>query len=251
MSKSKAGALRDQEGRHTLAMLRSKPEPIHYRIRRAIMADPSLTSTAKLVADALLITFRNSTTGRCNPSLAKIALAIGRSRRTVIKAIGELKAGADPWLIVRGTRGGSKDNTNNYEFRMKGTGAVCCTGEEGHASEEKADRGEAECTEGVKPTAHKLSDELSRTIDADNVEEDGPDRSLPRTLMGALRDPEPQRERPEVLQNRIAMRLTGGWNIFGDLPETERDRLTELERTGALTDEALGLAIAAARMGKA
>ncbi len=31
--------------------MRKKSEPIHYQIRRAIMADPALTSTAKLVAD--------------------------------------------------------------------------------------------------------------------------------------------------------------------------------------------------------
>jgi hypothetical protein len=143
--------------------MRKKPEPIHYQIRRAIMADPALSSTPKLVADALLLTFRNNTTGLCNPSLNTIALAVGRCKRTVIEAIKELKAGNDPWLIVRSTGGGSKNNTNNYEFRLKGTGAIHCTGEEDCTGEENVGTGEADCTEGVKQTAHELSIELSRT----------------------------------------------------------------------------------------
>ncbi|WP_441254289.1 hypothetical protein [Bradyrhizobium sp. 613_E4_N2_2] len=55
-----------------------------------------------------------------------------------------------------------------------------------------------------------------------------------------------------VVQNRIAMRIgPDGWIVLGNLPSDELERLTELERTGTLTDEALGPAIAAAQMGKA
>ena len=226
--------------------MRKKPEPIHYQIRRAITADPALSSTAKVVADALLLNFLNTKTGQCNPSLSAIAKAVGRCRRTVISAIKELNSGHDPWLIIKGTRGGSKHNTNNYEFRLRGTGAVHCTGEENCTGAGNVGTGEAHCTEGVKQTAHELSNELSRTISADHVEAAGPDRSLRRSLTGALRDPVPKLERTEVIQNRIAKRL-GGWDILGELPTDEIERLTELERDGELTDVVLGLAITAAR----
>jgi Helix-turn-helix domain len=142
---------------------RKKPEPLHYRIRRALMADPSLSSTAKLVGDALLITFRNNKTGQCNPGLTSIAAAVGRSRRTVIDAINELKAGHDPWLIVRGTGGGSQDNRNSYEFRLKGTGAEHRTGEEDRTGVEDRATGAEDCTAGVRSSAPELSSKLSRT----------------------------------------------------------------------------------------
>ena len=209
------------------------------------MADPALSSTAKLVADVLLLNFLNTKTGQCNPSIDAVAKKIGRCRRTVFSAIKELNTGSDPWLIVKGTGGGSKDNTNNYDFRLKGTGAVHCTRAEIVAT------GEASCTRGVQQTAHELSNELSRTINADHVEADGPDRSLRRSLTGALRDPVPKRERTEVIQNRIAKRLPDGWSTLGELPSDELVRLTELERAGELTDAVLGLAIAEARMGEA
>ena len=53
--------------------MRKTAEPIHYQIRRAVMADPVLSSTAKLVADVLLLNFLNTKTGQCNPSLDAIA----------------------------------------------------------------------------------------------------------------------------------------------------------------------------------
>jgi hypothetical protein len=95
------------------ARMRKKPEPIHYQIRRAIMADPTLFSTAKLVASVLLLDFLNVKTGQCNPSFDAIAKRIGRCRKTVINAIKELSSGHDPWLIVKSTKGGSKETTNS------------------------------------------------------------------------------------------------------------------------------------------
>jgi hypothetical protein len=54
-----------------------------------------------------------------------------------------------------------------------------------------------------------------------------------------------------VVQNRIAMRIgSDGWIVLGSLPDNELDRLTELERAGGLTNEALALAVPAARLGK-
>ena len=214
------------------------------------MADPALSSTAKVVADSLLLDFFNVNTRQCNPSFDAIAKRVGRCRKTVINAIKELNSGHDPWLIVKSTKGGSKHNTNNYEFWFKNTGTVHCTGEADCTGAENVGTGEADCTKGVKQTAHELSNELSRTIDADHVEAAWPDRSLRRSLTGALRDPVPKRERIEVIQNRIATRLPDGWNTLGELPHDEIERLTELERAGNLTNEALELAVAKARLGQ-
>ena len=241
----KSAAMYDAQCR--IQRMRKNPEPIHYQIRRAIIADPTLSSTAKLVADVLLLTFLNTKTGQCNPSIDAIAKKIGRCRRTAFSAIKELNAGSDPWLIVKSTGGGSKDNTNNYDFRLKCTGAVHCTGEADCTGAENAGTGEAHCTEGVQQTAHELSNELSRTIEADRVEAAGPDRSLRRSLTGALRDPV-RREGVEVVQHRIAQRLgPEGWVLLGNMSDTVRDRLTELERAGNLTIEVLQLAAAVAR----
>jgi hypothetical protein len=107
--------------------------------------------------------------------------------------------------------------------------AIHCTGEIDCTGAGNVETGEEDCTERVKQVAHELSNELPRTIDAHHVEAGGPDRSLRRSLTGALRDPVPKRERTEVIQDRIAKRLPDGWNTLGALPEDVRDRLTELE----------------------
>ena len=156
-----------------------------------------------------------------------------------------INTGSDPWLIVKGTGGGSKDNTNNYDFRLKGTGAVHCTRAEIVAT------GEASCTRGVQQTAHELSNELSRTINADHVEADGPDRSLRRSLRARFAIRCQSVSAPKMIQNRIAKRLPDGWSTLVNCPPTKLVRLTELERAGELTDAVLGLAIAEARMGEA
>lgn len=234
--------------------VRRKAQPLEYAILWAIFADRDLIGTDKAVAAALLLKFRNKITGQCNPSYGKLADVVGMSRDTAMDSVARLEAAG--YVTVRGTRGGSASNTNQFDFHPKRTGGASTTGGAaatgGAASTGgAAAAGGASATEGVEQPPHELWLEPSRTNNSDPTETGRPDRSLPRSLTGALRDPEPQRVRPEVLQNRIAMRLSGGWNMFGDLPEAERDRLTELERTGTLSDEALGLAIAAARMGKA
>ena len=77
-----------------------------------------------------------------------------------------------------------------------------------------------------------------------------PDREARPSGSAVASDPAPL-ERTEVVQNRIAKRLPDGWGTLGELPTDELARITELERAGELTDAALGLAVAAARMGKA
>jgi hypothetical protein len=64
---------------------------------------------------------------------------------------------------------------------------------------------------------------------------------------------EPARsEDTAVVQNRIATRIgSDGWVRLDELPSNELDRITELERTGELTDRVLGRALAAARIAKA
>ena len=68
------------------------------------------------------------------------------------------KAGSDPDCQRPG--GGSKHNTNNFDFRLKTAGAVHCTGAADCTGAENVGKGEANGTEGVKQTAHELSIEL-------------------------------------------------------------------------------------------
>ena len=52
-----------------------------------VLADSSLSSTAKAVVVALLLKWHNSRTGQCNPGLSEIAKAVGRTQRAVIPAV--------------------------------------------------------------------------------------------------------------------------------------------------------------------
>src|SRR5688572_4618840 len=88
----------------------------------AAMADRDLSATANVVLFSLVLRFRNSKTGRCNPGMATIGKAVGRDRRNVARAVAEL--GAWGWLKVATTRGGSKLNTNKYSFDFKQRGPV-------------------------------------------------------------------------------------------------------------------------------
>jgi len=51
---------------------------------KAVMADSGLSPHAKCVMFGLVIKHHNDETGRCNPSLSKIAEDIGRTRRAVL-----------------------------------------------------------------------------------------------------------------------------------------------------------------------
>ena len=83
----------------------------------AAMADPDLSAAAKVVLVSLVLKFRNSKTGRCNPSMATIGKAVGRDRRNVVPAVAELRARG--WLKIATTKGGSKRNTNKYVLRLQ------------------------------------------------------------------------------------------------------------------------------------
>jgi hypothetical protein len=134
-----------------------------YQILWGIIADPRLRSTPKLVAVVLLLKFLNLQTGQCNPSVPTIARLIGKCDRTVTLAINALRSSG--WLVVRGTRGGSKEHTNQFDFRLRPTGEASCTGETDCTGEAKLGTGEAGSAEAVKPVADELSNEPSRTIE--------------------------------------------------------------------------------------
>jgi hypothetical protein len=209
-----------------------------------IIGDRRLSSTAKIVGATLLLKFRNKETGRCNPSYRTVADVIGMSRDTAMDAIKELVAAG--YLVVQGTRGGSTCNTNQYEFRLP-TNGNATTGGEFATSGSDADGSGAEATKGMESAPHEPSIEPSRTTIADQIDADRPDRSLRRSPRGALRDPA-HRERTEVVQDRLAKRFEQGWVALMQLPAGELERLTELERTGGLTDEMLELAIAGIKL---
>ena len=77
-----------------------------------------------------------------------------------------------------------------------------------------------------------------------------PDREARPSGSAVASDPAPL-EDTAVVQNRIAVRIgADGWIVLQNVPTDELVRLTNLERSGNLTDEALALAVAAARMGQ-
>jgi DNA-binding transcriptional ArsR family regulator len=57
-----------------------------------------------------------------------------------------------------------------------------------------------------------------------------------------------KQEGSEVVQNRIARRIgDDGWLVLGDMSDTQRARLSTLERQGRLNDETLASAVLAVR----
>jgi hypothetical protein len=122
-----------------------------------VLADTSLSSTAKCVVVALLLKWHNSRTGQCNPGLTEIAKAVGLTRRAVIPAVAELKKSG--WLDIASTSGGSQRNTNRYKFDLSRIAPVSSTsppaGEEDCTGEENFTAGVKQTSEGVKYTAHE------------------------------------------------------------------------------------------------
>jgi hypothetical protein len=81
-----------------------------------LFADKKLSPPAKCAAVVLLLQYHNTRTGRCNPSFASIGSAISRSRRHTIVAVQELAS--QDWLKIKSTLGGSKKNTNQFDFNF-------------------------------------------------------------------------------------------------------------------------------------
>jgi hypothetical protein len=96
-----------------------------FKFVQRMLTDPALSPSAKCVAVSLLVIWRNSKTGQCNPSLGTIAKTIGLARRTVIDAIAELRRSG--WVEVDSTGGGSQRNTNRYKFDFSCAPSVSST----------------------------------------------------------------------------------------------------------------------------
>lgn len=78
----------------------------------AVIADSTLTPTARFVATVLAIRFLNRKTLRCDPAFETISQAVGSKRRMTILAVEELeKAG---WLKVE--RRGGRHRPNMFEL---------------------------------------------------------------------------------------------------------------------------------------
>lgn len=133
----------------------------HHDILWAIFADKKTSSTAKCAAAALLLKFYNPGTGRCDPSFTTLGKVIGRSRRSAIKSVDELKAGDNPWLVVESTKGGSQANTNSFRFRSP-TGVNLDTGAKDDTGAGNDVTSVRSCTGPVSDPAHELSIELSK-----------------------------------------------------------------------------------------
>jgi hypothetical protein len=127
----------------------------------AILADEEISASAKTVATALLLKFQNTKTGRCNPSIASIATAVGRQRRAIFLSIDELRTRG--WLVVEGSKGGAPGTTNSFKFNRQRvsqttsvTGAIYDT-----PTGVVNDTGVVERTEGCRPLHTNQEEPLS------------------------------------------------------------------------------------------
>ncbi|TXN81953.1 helix-turn-helix domain-containing protein [Methylobacterium sp. WL8] len=82
-----------------------------WQLLQAVIADASLSQTAKLVA-ARLLYHHSSQTGRCFPSYQTLADGVALKRRAVINAVQELEAGG--WISVNQVKGGAAAGPNRY-----------------------------------------------------------------------------------------------------------------------------------------
>jgi hypothetical protein len=89
---------------------------VRFNILTAIQHDDRLSTTARVVASILLLRYWNRRhRGRCNPAMETLAEDVGCARRSVCRAVEELKKLG--WLSIIGTRGGHRQ-TNQYNFQM-------------------------------------------------------------------------------------------------------------------------------------
>jgi helix-turn-helix protein len=138
-----------------------------------MFADTVLSFTGKVVATTLLLKFHNTKTGQCNPSIATIAKAIGRGRRTTFYAITELKETG--WITVKSTGGGSSRNTDQFDFDFERLQSIAPVGVQESAPEQDFAR-------GVQDPAH----EPSRTTRAFGAGGGGREKTSQRAPDGAL-----------------------------------------------------------------
>lgn len=87
-----------------------------------LVADTGLSLAAKAVTTALLLRFHNAKTGRCDPSISRLAKTVGIGRRTVFNAIDELRDTG--WITVKSTHGGAPSHTNQYAFDFDRTASA-------------------------------------------------------------------------------------------------------------------------------
>jgi DNA-binding transcriptional MocR family regulator len=92
----------------------------YIKLPEPLLAEEHLSLAAKLVM-ALLLSYRNPQTGRCNPKQITLARKLGMSRRTISRAITELRRAE--WLVSK--RGQS---ACAYEIQMRQNGASDETG---------------------------------------------------------------------------------------------------------------------------
>lgn len=86
--------------------------------KRAVRQDERLSDAAKVLAATLCDDFANHGTGFCNPSVAALARGLGKSERSIQRAISALKAAGwiDTIVRGRGDRGSAGKNDQGSEF---------------------------------------------------------------------------------------------------------------------------------------
>lgn len=82
-----------------------------WRLLQAIVADPTLSLMAKVIA-ARLLDHHNNQTGQCSPAYETLARGAGLERRSAIRAVKELEAAG--WLSVRRVNGGAPDAAKGF-----------------------------------------------------------------------------------------------------------------------------------------
>jgi hypothetical protein len=85
-----------------------------FALLKQLRLDTTLPSSAKMVIWSLADDFYNLDTEQCNPSITKLAKAVGRRRSSVITAAAI--AEVEGWINVSSIKGGSKTSTNRYTF---------------------------------------------------------------------------------------------------------------------------------------
>jgi len=161
---------------------------------QAIVADPNLSSTAKVVAGVLLYCL-NCKTGKCCPSLAYLAVRIGKKRekrRVISAAIAQLRQRG--WVTSLPRRGSSY-----YYFafdRLK-------DGVQEIASHETEGVRETACLE-EQASAHEAAQE-SAHLNTGNVESGNRNRELvhPREVP-SVRAVKGKQKQPRVRRTRLA-----------------------------------------------
>jgi hypothetical protein len=190
-----------------------------WKMLQAILERDDLGSTAKIAA-AKLLDHRNTKTGRCDPSYARLGKGIGVSRRAAMDAVKQLNEAGIVKIQPRGGPNGQRSNSFDFDWTM------------GWSTAPRQSRGAKKRTTGTKRRTTKGADSstpASVPDDTRNHEITHEKRIRESSPSMGLDSAEYPVDSRTPASEESSSRLFSWSNIEVDLDHTDRQVLRTLE----------------------